>query len=78
MIALQSLELLVLRNTSLTGALTSLVRSQCSAFLSSVDLSENSISGPVSDILSFEVCSSIVSLNLSKNSLDSPMKEDKA
>nr|XP_027077211.1 brassinosteroid LRR receptor kinase-like [Coffea arabica] len=78
MIALQSLELLVLRNTSLTGALTSLVRSQCSAFLSSVDLSENSISGPVSDILSFEVCSSIVSLNLSKNSLDPPMKEDKA
>ncbi|KAL3527901.1 hypothetical protein ACH5RR_012557 [Cinchona calisaya] len=76
LIAFQSLEVLVLKNTNLSGALTSLSRSQCGALLSSVDLAENTISGPVSDILRFGICSRIAHLNLSKNSMDPPFKED--
>ncbi|CAI9109165.1 OLC1v1008934C1 [Oldenlandia corymbosa var. corymbosa] len=75
LVALQSLEFLVLKRTNLSGSLFSMSRSQCGGFLGSVDLAENSISGPVSDILSFGVCSGILSLNLSKNSMDPSVKE---
>ncbi|XP_019168212.1 PREDICTED: leucine-rich repeat receptor-like serine/threonine-protein kinase BAM1, partial [Ipomoea nil] len=43
---------LVLKNTNLSGSLTSALKSQCSASLSYIDLAENFISGPVSDIYS--------------------------
>ncbi|KAI5672806.1 hypothetical protein M9H77_13170 [Catharanthus roseus] len=77
LITLENLESLYLKNSNLSGSVTSVARSHCGSFLNSIDLAENSISGPVSDILSFGVCSSISFLNLSTNSFDPPVKEQR-
>ncbi|CAA2988800.1 systemin receptor SR160 [Olea europaea subsp. europaea] len=75
LLGIQNLESLVLRNTSLSGALTSASRLTCTSFLNSIDLAENGISGPVTDISILGVCSGLVFLNLSGNFMDPFGKE---
>ncbi|CAA2980479.1 systemin receptor SR160 [Olea europaea subsp. europaea] len=75
LLGIQNLESLVLKNTSLSGGLTSISRLTCTGFLNSIDLAENGISGPVTDISSLGVCSGLVFLNLSRNSIDPFVKE---
>ncbi|CAH9084703.1 unnamed protein product [Cuscuta europaea] len=74
LLTLQKLENLVLKNSNLTGSLTSASKAQCGVSLKLVDLAENAISGPVSDISSLAGCSSLKSLNLSKNLMEFPEK----
>ncbi|KAL3633185.1 protein kinase superfamily [Castilleja foliolosa] len=72
-LSLHNLETLVLKNTNLSGSLSSLSRFSCNGVLSSLDLSENAISGPTTDIPALlGICSALYSLNLSKNSMDPP------
>ncbi|KAA8530960.1 hypothetical protein F0562_005673 [Nyssa sinensis] len=68
LITLSNLETLSLRNTNLTGSVTSVAKSQCSSVLRSIDLAENGLSGPISDLSSFAGCSNLNSFNLSNNS----------
>ncbi|KAK6150543.1 hypothetical protein DH2020_015475 [Rehmannia glutinosa] len=70
LLSLQNLESLVLKNTNISGPISSISRFSCNSFLNSLDLSENYISGPITDIPALRVCSNLVSLNLSKNSMD--------
>ncbi|CAI9753110.1 unnamed protein product [Fraxinus pennsylvanica] len=70
LLGIQNLESLVLKNTNLSGALTSISRLPCTSFLNSIDLAENGISGPVTDISALGVCSGLVFLNLSRNFMD--------
>ncbi|KAK6125748.1 hypothetical protein DH2020_040522 [Rehmannia glutinosa] len=70
LLSLQNLESLVLKNTNISGPISSVSRFSCNSFLNSLDLSENYISGPITDIPALRVCSNLVSLNLSKNSMD--------
>ncbi|KAL6576052.1 Brassinosteroid LRR receptor kinase [Orobanche hederae] len=73
-LSLQHLETLVLKNTNISGSISSFSRFSCNSFLNSLDLSENAISGPITDITALGICSSLVSVNLSKNSVDSFVK----
>nr|GMC64266.1 systemin receptor SR160 [Ipomoea batatas] len=72
LLGVENLERLVLKNTNLSGSLTSASKSQCGASLRDLDLAENSISGPVSDIYSLGGCYNLKALNLSRNSMDPP------
>ncbi|VFQ96771.1 unnamed protein product [Cuscuta campestris] len=73
LLSLESLESLVLKNTNLSGSLSSASESQCGASLRYLDLAENSITGAVSDVYSLSGCYNLKSLNLSRNSVDLPV-----
>ncbi|KAJ4950992.1 hypothetical protein NE237_027824 [Protea cynaroides] len=69
LMSLERLERLSLKNTNITGNLTSASASTCSVLLSEIDLSGNYLSGSISEISSLSSCSGLTSLNLTRNSL---------
>ncbi|CAK9187841.1 unnamed protein product [Ilex paraguariensis] len=77
LINIPNLETLLLKNSNLSGTVTSIARSQCSTVLIYIDLAENTVSGPISDLSSFGSCSSLRFLNLSQNLLDFNVQDSK-
>ncbi|KAG8373286.1 hypothetical protein BUALT_Bualt11G0008100 [Buddleja alternifolia] len=72
LLSLQNLESLLLKNTNISGSLSSssLSKLSCTNLLTSLDLSENYISGPVNDISAFKICPGLKFLNISNNLMD--------
>ncbi|KAL5703515.1 hypothetical protein ACHQM5_022053 [Ranunculus cassubicifolius] len=59
LLSLEHLEKLSLKNTNLTGNLSSAWGSSCSEMLSDLDLAQNSLSGSISDISSLSGCKTL-------------------
>lgn len=78
LLSLPNLLSLYLKNSNLTGTVTSAARSECSPLLTYVDLAENQLSGQIADLSSFRVCPSLNSLNLSHNLFEfAPVNDSK-